>query len=98
MNTYVKGSTVRVSFEFRLLSDNSLVDPVAVGFKWKRGAGGTVTTLVFAVDAGLVQLAVGQYYVDMDASEVGIYYTRGYGTGTGAGASEREFEVVSQFP
>jgi len=96
MKLYSKGSLVRVSFEFRQESDDSLHDPTAVFFTWKVNDG-TATLLTYLIDAALVKDATGQYHVDIDASAAGIYKTRAYATGTGQSAEERHFEATSNF-
>lgn len=92
---YDKGDVVRCSGAFTD-SDGVAQDPAAVFCEY-RDPSGNVTDLEYGVDGELVKSAVGSYYVDVDADEVGFWYYRFYSTGTGQAADEDVFRVASQF-
>lgn len=92
MATFDKGQLVRVSAEFQNPSTGADVDPTTVKFDWRVGTG-TVTTYTYPTT--IVKDSVGNYHVDIDASTVGTYYWRFYGTGSNQAADEGSFEVVS---
>lgn len=89
-NTYDVGDLIRVSAAFT--SAGAAIDPTAVTAKVKSPAGLT-TTLVYGVDAGLIKDSVGNYHVDVSATEAGTYVYRFAATGTAQSASESFFRV-----
>lgn len=91
MNQYSKGDLVRCSASFAD-SAGAATNPTAVLFQVKTPAG-TTTTYVYGTDAQLVRPSTGNYYVDVDASQVGTYHYRFYSTGTGQAADEGSFRV-----
>lgn len=104
VRTIYKGSTARVIGEF-VGSNTPLGDPVTgpflepstVTFKFKTPAGAT-TTYVFGTNSQLVRDGIGQYHVDIDANQVGVFYYQWTSTGAYQGAIEGSFEVpASQF-
>ena len=96
MNSYDVGDVVRCSGAFAN-SAGAAVDPTAVLCKVRK-PDGTVTTYTYGVDAPLVKAAAGSYYLDVNATEAGIWAYRFYSTGTGQAAGETSFRVrVSSF-
>lgn len=91
MNQYSKGDLVRCSASFAT-SAGAATNPTAVLFQVKTPAGST-TTYTYGTDAQLVRASTGNYYVDVDASQVGTYHYRFYSTGTGQAADEGSFRV-----
>lgn len=96
MKTYDNGDLVRCSAAFTN-SDGEAVDPTAVIFKVKTPAG-TETTYTYGTDAELVRDSAGNYHIDVDANESGIWIYRCYSTGTGQAADEEHFSVrITEF-
>jgi hypothetical protein len=96
MSEYVKGSQVRCSGAFTNAA-GAAQDPTNVFFKQKDPEG-TVTTYEYGTDSELVKDSTGNYHVDVDADQAGIWYYRFEATGTGKGADEQTFTVArSQF-
>ena len=96
MNSYDKGDVVRCVGAFSNSAEVA-VDPTAVMCK-VRTPDGTITTYTHGADAALVKVAVGSYYVDVDATAPGVWYYRFYSTGVGQAAGETGFRVrVSSF-
>jgi hypothetical protein len=93
MNTYDKGDLIRCAGNFQTASVD--VDPSTVTFKVKAPAG-TVTTYVYLTDAQVVKDSVGDYHVDVSASEDGQWWYRFESTGTGQAAAENSFYVKSE--
>lgn len=91
INVYDKGDIARVTGTFTN-SAGAAIDPTTVTFKYRVPAG-TITTLVYGTDPGLIKSAVGVYYVDISASTSGKYICRFESTGTGQAAEETEFLV-----
>lgn len=89
-NTYDVGDLIRVSAAFT--SAGAAIDPTAVTAKVKAPTG-TTTTLVYGVDAGLIKDSVGNYHIDVSATEMGTYVYRFAATGTAQSASESSFRV-----
>jgi uncharacterized protein YfaS (alpha-2-macroglobulin family) len=90
INVYDTGDLVRCTGTFA--TDGTNVDPTAVLFKVKSPTG-TVTTYTYGTDVQLVKSATGIYYVNVSATENGMYRYRFYSTGTGQAASEGQFRV-----
>ena len=96
MNSYDKGDLVRCSGAFTDGSGNAQ-DPDVVIFKFTNPSG-TTTTYTYSTDAQLVKDSTGNYHVDVDADETGLWRTRWEATGTGQAADESAFRVTeSQF-
>jgi hypothetical protein len=96
INEYDKGDAVRCRATFKDSSD-ALINPTAVSFKYKDPSG-NITTLVYGTDVALVKDSTGNYHVDVDADQSGIWYYRFSSTGTGQAADEETFTVrESQF-
>lgn len=89
-NTYDVGDLIRVSAAFT--SGGDAIDPTTVTAKVKAPTG-TITTLVYGVDGGLVKDSAGNYHTDISAAEVGTYAYRFQSTGTGQAAAEGAFRV-----
>lgn len=93
MNNYELGDLVRCSVVFTTVADSTPLDPTDVYFSYKDPSG-NLTELHYGVDIALVKDDVGEYHVDIDADEEGIWYTRGYATGTGQSAVQGVFQVI----
>lgn len=91
MAYYDKGDLVRVSGAFTDI-DGVAQDPATITFKFKDPAD-NVTTYTYGVDAELVKDSVGNYHVDVDADEVGVWYYRYAATGNGQCAEEGDFTI-----
>jgi len=90
-NSYDKGDLVRISAAFTN-SAGTAIDPTAVLCKFTDPSGNT-TTYTYNTDAELVKDSTGNYHVDIDADEAGLWYYRFYATGTGQSAAEDNFHV-----
>jgi hypothetical protein len=93
-NAYDKGDLVRCTGTFA--TDGVNVDPTAVLFSVKAPSG-TATSYTYGTDVQLVKSAVGIYYVNVSATESGIYQYRFYSTGTGQAAAEGQFRIRASF-
>ncbi len=93
MNTYTKGSQVRVRFYFRD-ENNDPQDPGSVFFTYRREEDDPVS-YEYGVGTDIVRASVGSYYVLIAADIVGLYRTRGYSTGPGKAADEDSFRVTT---
>lgn len=91
MNQYSKGDLVRCSASFAT-SAGAATDPTAV-LAQVRNPAGTTTTYTYGTDAELVKVSTGNYYVDVNANQVGTWHYRFYSTGTGQAADEGSFKV-----
>jgi hypothetical protein len=90
-SVYGKGDLVRVTGTFTD-SDGVATDPTAVLFKYKPPTGATVT-YIYLTDAELNKSATGIYYVDVSATESGVWWYEYSSTGTGQAVEEAYFEV-----
>jgi hypothetical protein len=93
VSLYALGALVRCSGAFTTAA-GAAQDPGTVTFK-SRDPSGNVTTLVYGVDSAVVKGSTGNYYVDVDADEAGIWYFRFAGTVSGQAAGEGQFRVDS---
>lgn len=84
------GDQPRFSAEFRV--SGTLTDPTSVKFKYLSPSG-TETTLTYGVDAALVRVSAGNYYVDLTLTEAGLWTLRWTSSGTCTSADEFEVEV-----
>lgn len=91
INVHQKGDLVRVSAAFKN-DAGTAADPTTVSFRYTKPSG-TVTTLVYLTDAALVKDSVGNYHVDLDANEAGIWVHVFIGTGTVQQVQDGEFTV-----
>jgi len=91
INVHQKGDLVRVAATFKNAAGTD-TDPTTVSFRYTAPSG-TVTTLVYGTDAALVKASVGNYYVDLDANEAGIWFHVFIGTGAVQQAQDGEFTV-----
>ncbi len=91
-NSYYKGQKVTVTALFKN-SAGTLADPSAVYAQYQNPSN-EETSLQYGVDDALGKSAVGTYYIDIDANEVGTWYYRFYSTGTGQAASEGYFTIA----
>jgi hypothetical protein len=67
-------------------------DPSVVKFSVLK-PDGTLTTYVYLTDAQVVKTSTGIYYMNIDASQAGLWKVRAWSTGTGQAALESEFFV-----
>lgn len=91
-NTYNRGTKVRVSAPFTLVSSGAALDPDVVKLSVKTPAG-VVTTYTYGTDAEVVRDSVGNYHADLEATESGTWYYRWFATGNGMTGDEERFEV-----
>lgn len=91
MSTYDKGDLVRLSGSFT--DENGVAqDPSVVVCQYKDPSGNT-TTYTYGEDDELVRDSAGNYHVDVDADEIGVWSYRFYSTGSGQAAAEQQFSV-----
>ena len=90
-NVHDLGDLVRVSGSFTD-EGGSAADPSAV-FCAVRDPSGNVTTYEYGQDAELVKDDTGEYHVDVDTDEAGMWFYRWYSTGSGQAAEEGRFWV-----
>jgi hypothetical protein len=93
MNTYDIGDLARISGQFKDIA-GTLIDPTTVRFKFTTPAG-VVTTYIFGTDGQLVKDSVGNYHVDLSATEAGVWFYRWESGGTGQAAEEGQFSVTA---
>jgi len=91
MDYFDKGDVIRLSAAFTNQSGIA-VDPTAVVYKIRDPSGNT-ETLTYGVDSEVVQESSGNYYVDQDGDEAGLWWWRVEATGTGQCAEEASFRV-----
>lgn len=91
MSDFVVGELVRVSGAFTNAA-GAAADPTGVGFKYKDPEG-SLTAYVYGVGVQLARASAGNFYVDIDANQVGTWHWRFYATGTGQTADEGSFTV-----
>lgn len=91
MNTYDKGDLVRVTGVFATVT-GVVVEPDAV-FCEILDPGGVTTTYTYGVDAALVHESTGTYYLNVDASQAGVWYYRFHATGVVQAAGEGTFVI-----
>jgi uncharacterized protein YfaS (alpha-2-macroglobulin family) len=91
INVYQKGDVARVTGAFKD-SAGAAIDPTTVKFKFTTPAGVT-TIYVFGTDGQLVKDSTGNYHVDLNANEAGIWFYRWESSGTGQAAQEGQFTV-----
>lgn len=88
--SYDQYQRVRISGAFTV--SDVATDPTAVTFKIKDPSS-NITTYVYGTDAEVVKASTGNYYVDYDVDEVGVWYFKWRGTGAVVAANESEFYV-----
>lgn len=92
MNTYPRGTSVKVSVEFRAVETAALFDPDAVVCLVK-APDGTESELVYGVDDEVVRDGVGAYHMWVEGDQSGAYYYRWKGDGDTNVANEAEFYI-----
>ena len=92
MNTYDVGDLVRCSVSFKT-ADGAPRDPTVVKFEWKKPSANNHTEYTYGTDAELVKDGVGNYHVDLSATEAGGWLYRFYATGSGQCAGESYYNV-----
>lgn len=90
-NRYHLGDLVRVTAAFTNTAGTA-TDPDVVKLTY-RDPSGTETTLLYGTDAALVKDSTGNYHVDIDANDDGVWYYRWWATGTGQSAESAKFIV-----
>lgn len=90
-NRYHLGDLVRVSGVFTN-AVGTAVNPTVVNLSF-RNPSGNETTYIYGTDAALVKDSTGNYHVDIDADEAGIWHYRWWSTGTGQAAEAVKFIV-----
>ena len=92
-NRYDLGDLVRVTGTWTdPLNSDAAIDPSKV-YCTVTAPDGDATTYEYIVDSELVRSGTGVYYVDVAASEEGIWKCRFYSTGTGQAAELVKFIV-----
>lgn len=84
------GQKVRLSVEFKD-SSNALYDPATVLLKVQTPAGAT-SIYTYGVTGSFIKDAVGQYHMDILATQAGVWYYRG--DSADGVVDERAFEVT----
>lgn len=93
MTFYDYGELAHVSTIF-MDSSGTVQDPSVVKFQYYSRALGVTTTLTYGVDAALVKISTGNYYVDVNTREsAGQFDWYFYSTGTGQAADQGTFYV-----
>lgn len=91
--SYSVGDLVRISAAFTNAA-GTVVDPTAVFAKYKDPSGITTALTYGAVGSeALVRDSTGNYHVDVNADESGVWRYRFYSTGSGQAANEEQFIV-----
>lgn len=90
-NVWDKGDEVRCEVEFTDV-DDAPTDPDSVFCKVKNPLG-VITSFQYVTDPELVKVTTGNYYLDVDVDEVGMWYYRFYSTGNGKAAGEKRFKA-----
>lgn len=90
--SYHVGDVVRVTGAWTNAAGVA-IDPTGVLARYADPSG-NVTTLTYGIDAALVKDSTGNYHVDIDADEAGVWFVRFYSTGTGQASSETDHFVV----
>ena len=90
INSYDQGDLVRCAGAFTD-SVPAAIDPTTVLFKFQDPSGNQVT-YTYGTDAELVKDSTGNYHVDVDADEAGLWYYR-FESGTEQAAGESRFFV-----
>lgn len=93
MNTYVKGSLVRVSGTFTDEA-GAVLDPTAISVSVLKPGAVLPTVKTYGADSEVVKDATGQYHIDVNADTSGVWRYRWQSTGTGQAANESAFEVA----
>jgi hypothetical protein len=91
VNSYDKGDLVRSSGAFTNTAGTA-TDPTTIICR-VRTPTGTTTTYLYLTDAALVKDSTGNYHVDINATESGVWWVRWEGTGTVVQAEEDSFFV-----
>ena len=89
--TYDIGDLVRLTGSFLDLSDVP-TDPTGITYSIRLPSG-TITTLVYGVDASIYRSSTGVYYTDFAPSMEGLHYYRFAGTGAVTAAEEESFYI-----
>jgi hypothetical protein len=86
-------ATSRVRIEARLRhADGSVLDPTTLDFTLRQPSGELVN-YQYGIHSQVVKLAVGHYYVDWDANQVGVYRFRWQATGAVVASQSGAFSV-----
>lgn len=94
MNTYIKGSLVRVSGTFTG-ENGAVLDPATVAVKVLKPGALAPVVKTFGADTEVVKTATGQYHMDVDADTEGVWRYRWQSSGNGQAANEGMFEVAA---
>lgn len=86
------GSSVRAAALFTIFDTVTALDPDDVFVSVKTPAA-VLTTKEYGVDVEVVKDSTGNYHLDINANEVGIWYVRWFSTGNGQAADEDSFTV-----
>ncbi len=89
-NEYDKGSSTRISNEFKVAG--VLTDPTTITLKIKK-PDGTSSTYTYAAGE-ITREAAGKYYKDFTLNQVGFWLYRWEGTGTCEAVDENYLQVV----
>lgn len=89
----LKGSEPRVAVAFTNTATSAAVDPATVVFKYEDPSA-NVTTLTYPTDAALVKDSTGNYHVDINGDEAGVWFWEWRGTGDNQATVEGSFAVT----
>lgn len=93
-STYDIGDVVRLAGAWTdPLDGDAAIDPTEV-YCTVRDPSGNLTTYEYGVDAGLTKASEGNYYLDLDADESGIWHYRFHSAGNGKAAEEKSFTII----
>ena len=95
-NSFFVGQKPRFSMEFRL--GNALADPTIVKFIYSKPTDEDPTVLTYGVDAAVVRLVTGKYFVELSLTEAGTWTWRTESTGIVESADQGKFRVKAESP
>jgi hypothetical protein len=87
---YPYNSVVRADVAFTAVSGGTAVDPGTVTAK-VRDPSRNVSSFVYNTDDEVVKSATGNYYIDIELDEAGLWKVRWDGEGANQAAGETEF-------
>ncbi len=92
IDSFTSGDTIRLSVDFTV--GTTLTDPTTVTFRM-RDPNKVVTSFVFVTDPEVVQVATGQYRIDVQLDLPGEHFYRWEGGGPSApGAAESQIKIT----
>ena len=91
IKTYDIGDLIRLRGSFANLDGDS-VDPTNVAISYRRETG-SITTKTYPDDDEIVRTEAGEFYMDIEVDDDGVWHYRVAGTGAVISAAERQFNV-----